>query len=286
MPYFKKSVIIKSSYSTTVKPLGIATVSAEGEDCFVDISFTVRLGGDGDYYAFLFDGKNSPQKIEILKTHAQSQFSITKGFDGVDILVVKVKDGATEIFAFGDCLKKNTASGLFKIIKDDFVPYDDFAIAEDNYYQMESVEYGKDFCYQNVDAKSQGEKEPKKTPCVFTADKDVYDCDKRQSSDYYIKVKKQVDGAFSQYRSTLKTTIIPNNGRVLEVSSGGKDFIFGLTGDNLNPDYLCYGVVGERANPPKKLRGKACYIPNNPFDLEDGFWLVFQSAVTGEVISE
>ena len=55
--------------------------------------------------------------------------------------------------------------------------------------------------------------------------------------------------------------------------------------DNL-PKYICYGVPGAYSEtPPKELDGYCTFIPLSVFDIMgDGFWMMFQDAITGECI--
>ena len=65
-------------------------------------------------------------------------------------------------------------------------------------------------------------------------------------------------------------------------------YVVGVINENKTPKYICYGVPAVYSKtPPKELDGFCTFIPLSIFSLDgDGFWMMFQDAVTGECIKK
>ena len=64
--------------------------------------------------------------------------------------------------------------------------------------------------------------------------------------------------------------------------------IVGLVKEGGKEKYICYGVPAVYSKePPKELKGFCSFIPLSVFDMKgDGYWMMFQDAVTGECIKK
>jgi hypothetical protein len=110
-----------------------------------------------------------------------------------------------------------------------------------------------------------------------------------EETTFYEDVKGQIDSLFEQYpREEALEEIIPNSHFVrVDFNGDGESYIFGLIyDDNSNPEYIVYGIPAlYTKTPPSQLEG---YYQWLPLDLEkpeeDGYWLMYQSALTGEHI--
>ena len=49
------------------------------------------------------------------------------------------------------------------------------------------------------------------------------------------------------------------------------------------PRYVCLAVEAE-GEPPAELEGKGVFVPVSPYSDDEGFFVVFQDAATGEFV--
>lgn len=105
---------------------------------------------------------------------------------------------------------------------------------------------------------------------------------------FYEQVKDQVEKLFKMYpEQSQLTNLMPNTKWVkVDFDSNGKYYVVGIIGSK--PDYLCYGVPGKYSStPPESLDG---YCQWFPLDIQnavgDGFWLMYQDALSGESVKE
>lgn len=70
----------------------------------------------------------------------------------------------------------------------------------------------------------------------------------------------------------------------VDYSGNGRYYVVGLIGDK--PDYICYGLPAKYSTvPPEETDGKCGWLPIDPSRPEgDGYWLMYQSATTGESV--
>lgn len=70
----------------------------------------------------------------------------------------------------------------------------------------------------------------------------------------------------------------------IDYSGNGRYYVVGLIGDK--PDYICYGLPAKySAVPPEETDGKCGWLPLDPARPEgEGYWLMYQSATTGESV--
>ena len=68
--------------------------------------------------------------------------------------------------------------------------------------------------------------------------------------------------------------------------SSDKFYVVGVINENEKEKYICYGVPAKySAKPPKELKGFCSFVPLSYFDMKgDGYWMMFQSAITGECV--
>ena len=104
---------------------------------------------------------------------------------------------------------------------------------------------------------------------------------------YYERVCNQVEKLFSlgERDRELEETLPFTKWVKIDYDGKNKKFIVGLIGEK--PDYICYGLPGKYSPiPPQELCGYCQWLPKevtNPHG--DGYWLIYQSAETGESIT-
>ena len=104
---------------------------------------------------------------------------------------------------------------------------------------------------------------------------------------YYSTVKKDLDSVFEKFESQTGLEKLFPQSRWAKINYlGEKYYVVGLINENNQEKYICYGVPATYSvNPPKELKGYCTFIPLSIFDLSgDGFWMMFQNAITGECI--
>ena len=63
------------------------------------------------------------------------------------------------------------------------------------------------------------------------------------------------------------------------------EYYFGKT--QIGEDkYLCYAVKGTRQQCPAELKELACFVPSAPYLPDEGYFIMFQDAITGKVIKK
>ena len=105
---------------------------------------------------------------------------------------------------------------------------------------------------------------------------------------YYEEVKDKIDALFKRgEREKSLESLMPDTRWVRVEYSSTSFYVVGIIGSGKSiPDYICYGVPSPySAQPPISLGKDARWAPcdvKNP--QGDGYWLLFQSAKTGETI--
>ncbi len=169
--------------------------------------------------------------------------------------------------------------------------YDDEELCKENYYQKEggdesglSKKGGED-----VSAQSRGEGEEEKARADLS--KDVDDEDVRHpftvdGRGYYDAVQDEIRTLFAAHPrdDTLTDAFSCSEWVRLKGEAGDAQYLVGVVYEELRPKYICYAIAAKEENPPQEL-GEACtFVPINAFDESRGYFVIFQSAATGECI--
>ena len=175
----------------------------------------------------------------------------------------------------------------FTVPADTPVIYNDEAVATENYYELEKDD--EPLCpktdLQHHTSKEETEEKPK---FDFTF-QDEKDADFSQEMPYYSTAKKELDELFSKFPpddSLLR--YFPDSKWVKINYSPEKYYLVGLVKENDTPKYICYGVPDKYSDKaPDALDGFCSFIPISLFDLKgDGYWMIFQDAITGNCIKK
>lgn len=115
--------------------------------------------------------------------------------------------------------------------------------------------------------------------------KDVTELDewsKYDGNNFYYAVKPQLDELFICYPEETALTNTVANSKWVRVQSEHDCYVVGILYDNDEPSLLCYGVPA-KANtpPPSELDGACVWLPISD---QDGYFVIYQSARTGEII--
>lgn len=114
---------------------------------------------------------------------------------------------------------------------------------------------------------------------------------KYDGNNFYYAVKPQIDEMFICYpEEKLLTDSVPNS-KWVRIDAEDGYYVVGLLFDEDEPSFICYGVpqlVSQEKNArraPEELENMCVWLPLNDSDgLIDGYWMIYQSAKTGEII--
>lgn len=150
------------------------------------------------------------------------------------------------------------------------------------------------------------EKEPDKTACEFNRfdfgkKKEEYvgaavsesvnplgEWTRYDGNNFYYAVKPQIDEMFICYpEEKLLNETVPHS-KWVRVDAEDGCYVVGVMYEGDEPSFICYGVperVGDkRAYAPKELENTCVWLPVNGSDTVAGYWIIYQSAKTGEII--
>ena len=180
-------------------------------------------------------------------------------------------------------------------------PYDDEAVATENYYSLNDEICDKICLIKECDnaflrnkdgvfneqCQAQTEKSQTTTNCIQdeTSDNSSKNCKNREC--YFNTVKNELEKLFLRFSPEPNLCALFADSKFVKVNySNNKYYAVGLIKENGKEKYICYGVPAKfSTTPPETLKDCACFIPISVFDLKgDGYWMMFQDANTGACI--
>lgn len=180
-------------------------------------------------------------------------------------------------------------------------PYNDEAVATENYYQLEqdislklerlkeieseNLQFEDELPYKRCTHKTQEEYSP--TYCTQN-ETDLSGCKKtfgRQP--YYSTVQRELNEIFNKFPEETPLKKLFSDCAFVRINySQNKYYVVGLIKENGTEKYICYGVPGEYSkNPPEQLKGFCSFVPASLFNMTGcGYWMMFQDANSGDCI--
>jgi len=161
----------------------------------------------------------------------------------------------------------------------------DFNVSHSNMQSMKTDTHNQTF-ERDISA----EKEVSKADLFDSSDEEIErEIDKNLSepSDFFDLVGDQIDELFATFpHDENLAKMIPDSKWVrVDYDHTGKEYLLGIINENGAIKYICYGVPGQFSKaPPKELEKFSQWLPldlNNP---EEGYWVMFQDATTGDSI--
>lgn len=112
--------------------------------------------------------------------------------------------------------------------------------------------------------------------------KDLEEWVKYDGNNFYYAVKPQLDEMFICYPEDETLNENVQNSKWVRVEAEDGYFVVGVLFNDSEPSYICYGVPS-RANtqPPQELQDMCVWLP---IDNDFGYWVIYQSARSGEII--
>lgn len=324
MNYVKKMCIlrqIKQGFSADGKTLsGLIKVEQYGKNLAVEVSvinFAPLLSGE--YYCLLSDGKG---KTEMLCLRGKSFFNILTDMDvsgGFCGIICHVKTDVVPI-AYG--VNGNGQYDWKKILNATLPPvfpnnqdkttekteraetlalsmekeepttkYDDESIVEEDYFKE-----NEDECEQHKEvgenARGEGATQSKneKTGSDLKKDGDaegVLHPFKTDPDGYYLSVKSEVEELFKIYPRDKTLVGAFSCSDWVRVKGTAKDpqYLVGVLYEDGRARYICYALAtNDKDNPPEEIKNVCAFVPFSVFDTARGFFVIFQSAASGECI--
>ncbi|MDE6059778.1 MAG: hypothetical protein K2G44_07055 [Clostridia bacterium] len=151
--------------------------------------------------------------------------------------------------------------------------YNDEAIAESDYFALSQSD-------ENDGAYGGGEKQTEKAGNGAGKDEDgVSHLPPRGSLTYYNEVKEKLDEVFAtRPRDERLKAIFPMSEWV-----NSEGALLGIIYEDGTPRYLCVAVEALK-EPPQEVKERGVFVPKTQFSDEEGFYVVFQDADTGEYV--
>lgn len=239
---------------------------------------------EGRYVAAISDGAHT-EIIEGGAFEGRSDVNTDSGFAAAVFYInYEVKLIATAVCGnFGGALaglKSAVERAEGKIKK--AAPYEDEAIAEENYYEFKPpYEGGKPVC-ENKEEKAVGSGIcPNETG--FNARKKP--AEKLPQGVFYDKMRGEIEEIFATFPPFEELCAAVDGSKWAKISYGDDSFyVFGVIYLN-GAKYICYGIPAkDSVAPPASMRGLASFLPLET-EYGVGFWVMYQDAQTGESIA-
>jgi len=107
------------------------------------------------------------------------------------------------------------------------------------------------------------------------------------SDGYYLAVKREIDELFSEYPpdDTLRGAFSCSEWVRVKGEKENPEYLVGVVYDDGRARYICYALAAkDKTSPPSEIAQVCTFVPNSPLDDQKGFFVIFQSAATGECI--
>lgn len=107
-----------------------------------------------------------------------------------------------------------------------------------------------------------------------------------EGKEFFNLISEQIDDLFDNYpRVDELEELIPNSKWVkINFENNGNEYVLGLIYDNFDLKYICYGVPGKFGSVPPKHLGECQWLPLDPKNPIDGYWVIYQDANTGDKV--
>ncbi len=317
MNFYKKVLILKEQtkgYSVNGKELS-GVVRVEHEDATTSLSLSlINFCSIGEsYYCSVLFENNEQCFFELGKkpTGHIKIFHCLRSFNEFSVVVFICDNLRKEIIpvAFSTTEGGVSVETLIQMCKAHYFfstnneQYDDEAVATEDYYSLEEginqkieiINGWKDEHKGNDFAKEykycQKEKEKGDDGDNFLQDEEEFIQSPIYTREhpYYLTAKRELDELFDKFPKDHSLSSILPTGTFCKIPySEDRYYIVGTVKEQNEMKYICYGVPGEYSkNPPEKLKGRCTFVPRSIFDLQgEGFWMMFQDAISGECIKE
>ena len=179
-----------------------------------------------------------------------------------------------------------------KQIQPDQSGYDDETVAAENYYEKENEneQIQPKKSGENARIENRTEKQDEKTGTDFEKNGNadgVLHPFKTDSDGYYLAIKGEIDTLFKTYPrdDTLNGAFSCCEWVRIKGDKNKPQYLVGVLYTDGKAKYICYALAAEKRNePPEEIKNVCSFVPTSPYDNDEGFFVLFQSASTGECI--
>lgn len=171
------------------------------------------------------------------------------------------------------------------------ITYDDETVAAENYYEEnehEQIQSGKN--NKNASSENAEKKQTNQKRADSATDADaarVLHPFTLDSDGYYLTVKGEVDDLFKKYPrdQTLKSAFSCSEWVRIQGAANAPKYLVGVVYEEGKVRYICYAIAAkEDTPPPSEIKNVCSFVPCAPYCDTDGFYVIFQSAATGECL--
>lgn len=181
----------------------------------------------------------------------------------------KKRKAVSEEHSKKDCAEEDESAVCFR------GKYDDEAIAATDYFALSQSD-------ENDDADAECEKSAKTAETGNDAAKNeggLSYVPPRGTLTYYNEVREKLEEVFKKYpRDEQLKAVFPMSEWV-----NSEGALLGIIYEEGVPRYLCVAVEAS-AEPPQEVKDRGVFVPKTQFSDEEGFYVVFQDADTGEYV--
>jgi hypothetical protein len=312
---------IKQGFSGDGKTLsGLVKAEQYGKNLAVEVSiinFAPLIVGE--YFCLLSDGKG---KTETLALRGKSLFNLLSDIDitnGFCAVICYVKNEVVPI-AYG--INGNGAYDFKRILNATLPPvfpknqpdftaenaetepavieeeqpktqdgYDDETVATENYYSEKENEQ-EQFSQVSSDEPTENgmEEQGAKEGLDATKNDDTQKLLHPFATDtdgYYLSVKSEWDELIKNYPrdTTLNGAFSCSEWVRIKGDEQSPEYLVGIVYEDGKARYICYALAAkDKDAPPEEIKDVCTFVPCSIFTETDGFFIIFQSAATGECI--
>lgn len=169
--------------------------------------------------------------------------------------------------------------------------YDDERVADGNYYEEKDDEC-KQFEEVGKNARSARATEKQGAEAGVDLSENVDAAGvlrpfASESDGYYLSVKEEIDRLFAVYPRDFCLQSAFEHGEWVRVKGTERapQYLVGVLYQDGKAKYICYALAAQdRQNPPQEIKGVCAFVPSSVFEDEHGFFVIFQSAASGECV--
>ena len=169
--------------------------------------------------------------------------------------------------------------------------YDDETVASENYYEEKKDERKlSEKTEQDAHAKGAASRKGTQTRADAEENVDAPRVRRAVATDpdgYYLAVKEEIDTLFQSYPRDKTLAGAFSCGEWVRVKGTAKDpqYLVGILRVDGKVRYICYALKAEdKSNPPDEIKNVCAFVPTDVYNEEKGFFVIFQSATSGECI--
>lgn len=320
MHYVKKMCIlrqIKQGFSSDGKTLsGLVKAEQYGKNLSVEVSIiNFAPLATGEYYCLLTDGSAHTQ---LLSLRGKSIFNIltdvdiTNGFCAVicfvknEIVPIAYGVNGNRQYEWKHILNATMPPSNAKFEQEtaptatpnppqpspkENPEYDDELLANENYFAEQNYEQDE-LSKAGEDASSQNAIKDENAQTGIDATQNVDAENVRhafttQSDGYYLSVKAEIDELMKKYPrdNSLQGAFSCSEWVRVKGEEGAPLYLVGVVYDDGKAKYICYAFAcNDPANPPEEIASVCTFVPSSLYAKNQGFFVIFQSASTGECI--